>query len=232
MPAKPNIILVHGAWVDASSWTKVIEQLQAAGYSVVAVQLDLASLDDDIARTRSVLAAQGGPTVLVGHSYGGAVITAAAAGSPHALSLVYASAFAPAEGEASVTFTSGFPPAPGIKHVIPDYRPGFLRVDPAAFPHFFMPDVAPAEARALATTQKAIAGSSFSVKVRQAAWRTLPSWYLVAENDLMVNPDAERATAKRIGATTIVVRGSSHASPVSHPDVVAGAIMAAARAGA
>ena len=127
-------------------------------------------------------------------------------------------------------FVAGFPAAPGSAHYIPDYRTGFLRLDPAAFPHFFMQDVDPVEARALAAVQKPVATASFSEKPGTPAWRMLPSWYLVAEDDRMINPDAERAMAKRIGATTIVVRGSSHAAMVSHPDEVADAIQAAAMA--
>jgi pimeloyl-ACP methyl ester carboxylesterase len=210
----------------------VIQRLQEAGHTVIAVQLDLASLAEDIAYTRAVLAAQGGPTVLVGHSYAGGVITAAAAGSPHALSLVYVAAFAPDAGETLTDFVAGFPAAPGGAHAIPDYRTGFLRLDPAAFPHFFMQDVDPVEARVLAAVQKPVAAASFGEKPGTPAWRTLPSWYLVAEDDRMINPDAERATARRIGATTIVVRESSHAAMVSHPDEVAEAIQAAARVGA
>jgi pimeloyl-ACP methyl ester carboxylesterase len=232
MHAKPNVILVHGAFADGSSWSKVIQLLQAAGHNVIAVQLELASLAEDIDRTRAVLAAQGGPTVLVGHSYGGAVITAAGAGSPHALSLVYVAAFAPDQGESGLDSIAGFPAAPGNAHIIPDYRPGFVRLDPAAFPEFFMQDAPPVEARALAVTQKAAAQVIFGTTVGQAAWRTLPSWYLVSEDDRIINPDAERHTAQRIGATTIVVRGSSHASLVSHPAEVADAITAAARVGA
>ena len=232
MEAKPNVILVHGAFADGSSWSKVIQRLQAAGHTAIAVQLDLATLADDIAYTRAVLAAQGGPTVLVGHSYSGGVITAAGAGSPHALSLVYVAAFAPDAGETLTDFVAGFPAPPGQAHQIPDYRPGFLRLDPAAFPEYFMQDVDPVEARALATTQKPIAQSNFNTKLGKPAWRTLPSWYLVSEGDRIISPDAQRALAKRMRATTIVVRGASHASPVSHSDVVADAIMAAARVGA
>jgi pimeloyl-ACP methyl ester carboxylesterase len=232
MQAKPHVILVHGAFADASSWSTVIQHLQAVRYTVIAVQIELASLAEDIDRTRTVLTAQGGPTVLVGQGYGGAVITAAATGSPQALSLVYVAAFAPDQGESSLESVAGFPAPPCSAHYIPDYRPGFARLDPAAFPQCFMQDVPLARARALAVTQKPAAQVIFATKLGPVAWRTLPSWYLVSEDDRMINPDAERHTAKRMGATTIVVRGSSHASPVSHPDEVADAIKAASRAGA
>jgi pimeloyl-ACP methyl ester carboxylesterase len=228
MTAKPNVVLVHGAFADASSWSQVIQRLQAAGHPVSAVQLDLASLAGDIAATRAVLAAQDGPTVLVGHSYGGAVISGAGLAAPRVISLVYVAAFAPDEDETLPETGAGFPAAPGIAHLVPDYRKDFLRVDPAAFPQFFMQDVNPVEARALAVTQRALAATSFGVKAGKPAWRTLPSWYLVSEDDRMINPDAERHMAKRMGATTSVVRGASHAAMISHSAEVAAAIQAAA----
>jgi len=229
---EPNVVLVHGAFADGSSWKGVIQRLQAAGHQVIAVQLGLASLAEDIAATRDALAAQVGPTVLVGHSYGGMVITGAGVGAPHVISLVYVAAFAPAEGEAVPDAVAGFPAAPGSAHYIPDYRAGFLRVDPAAYPQVFMQDVDPAEARALAATQKPAAAAAFGATSGPPAWRALPSWYLVSEDDRMINPDAERAMAARIGATTIAVRGASHAVMISHPGKVADAIQAAVRAGA
>ncbi len=232
MQAQRTIVLVHGAWADASSWSQVIQRLQAAGHRVLAVQLGLASLADDIAVTRTILAAQDGPTVLVGHSYGGMVITGAGGGLPHVISLVYVAAFAPAEGEAVPQAVAGFPAAPGNAHIIPDYRAGFLRIDPAAYPQFFMQDVNPLEARTLAVTQKPAAAAIFGAPSGTPAWHTLPSWYLVSEDDRMINPDAERAMAKRIGATTIALRGASHAVMISRPGEVAAAIQAAARVGA
>ena len=164
MPAKPNVVLVHGAFVDASSWSQVIQRLQAAGHPVSAVQLDLASLAGDIATTRAVLAHQHGPTVLVGHSWGGMVISGAAVGAPHVISLVYVAAFAPDEGETLPETGAGFPAAPGLAHLVPDYRKDFLRVDPAAYPQFFMQDVNPVEARVLAVTQRPLAAAAFVVK--------------------------------------------------------------------
>lgn len=230
MQAKPNVVLVHGAFADASSWSAVIRRLQVAGHPVLAVQIGLTGLADDISIVRSVLAAQVGPTVLVGHSYGGMVITGA--GAPHVISLVYVAAFAPDAGEAVPDAVAGFPAAPGNAHYVPDSRKGFLRVDPAAYPQVFMQDVDPAEARALAATQKPAAGAAFGAKSGTPAWRALPSWYLVSEDDRMINPDAERKMATRIGATTISLRGAGHAAMLSRPDEVAAAIQAAARAGA
>ena len=223
LQSKPTVVLVHGAFVDGSSWSKVIQILQASGHDVIAVQPGLVGLDEDIAITRGVLEAQGGPTVLVGHSYGGMVITGAGVGAPRVISLVYVAAFAPDQGESLPEAVAGFPAAPGNAHYIPDYREGFLRVDPAAYPQVFMQDVDPAEARALA--------AAFGAKSGPPAWRTVPSWYLISGDDRMINPDAERKMATRIGATTTVLQGASHASPIARPREVALAIQAAAQAG-
>ena len=227
MQTKPTVVLVHGAFADGSSWRTVIRLLQGEDYQVIAVQLDLEALADDIATVRAALAALGSPTVLVGHSYGGAVISGAGIDAPHVISLVYVAAFAPDEGESLGDAVAGFPAAPGNEHVIPDYRPGFLRVDPAAYPQVFMQDVDKVEARALAVTQKPLAEAIFGMKAGKPAWRRLPSWYLVSADDRMINPDAERAMAARMGATTTTIRGAGHASLVSHPGEVSKAISAA-----
>jgi pimeloyl-ACP methyl ester carboxylesterase len=228
--AKPTIVLVHGAWADGSSWSKVIQLLQAAAYPVVAVQLELASLSEDIALTRNVLVQQAGPTVLVGHSYGGMVITGAGAGAPRLTGIVYVAAFAPDQGETILTTGKAFPPAPGLAHLVPDYRKGFLRLDPAAYVTYFMPDVAPAEARALAVTQQPLAAAIVGAKMGTPAWRTLPSWYVVAKNDQMINPAYERMAARRMGATTTELP-SGHVAMLSHPHEVTAVITAAAQAG-
>jgi pimeloyl-ACP methyl ester carboxylesterase len=230
--AKPTIVLVHGAWADGSSWTEVTKLLQVAGLGVVAVQLDLASLAGDIAVTRAVLAGQNGPTILVGHSYGGAVITGAATDAPQVSGLVYVAAFAPTAGESTVTCVADFPRAPGSAHLIPDYRPGFLRIDAASYPQVFMQDVDPLEARALAATQRAVTQAALDAPVGAAAWWSRPSWYMVAADDRLINPDAERAMAARLGATTTTVWGASHALPLAHPAEVAHVIMAAAQGSA
>jgi pimeloyl-ACP methyl ester carboxylesterase len=159
------------------------------------------------------------------------VITGAGAGSPHVISLVYVAAFAPDAGEAAPDAVAGFPAAPGEAHYTPDYRAGFLRIDPAAYPQVFMQDVHPAEASALAATQKPAAAAAFSAKSGAPAWRTLPSWYLVSADGRMIHPDAERHMAQRMGATTIALRGAGHASMLSRPAEVADAIQAAARVG-
>lgn len=227
---KANVLLVHGAWVDGSSWNQVTAILQQHGHSVVAVQLPLTSLADDVAWTKHVLAERlHGPTVLAGHSYGGAVISGAATGVANAIGLVFASAFAPDEGETLGGLGSTFPPPPGLAHTQPDSL-GFLWFDPAAVPTYFAQDIPVDEARVLAAVQKPIAARSFTDPAGPPAWKTLPSWFLVSTQDRMINPDLERFMAARIGATTIEV-DSSHASPASHPKEVAKLILAAARAG-
>jgi pimeloyl-ACP methyl ester carboxylesterase len=224
---KANVLLVHGAWVDGSSWNAVIPILQRHGHTVVAVQLPLTSLADDVAWTRHVLAERlQGPTVLAGHSYGGAVISGAATGIENVIGLVFASAFAPDEGETLGGLNAQFPPPPGLAHSQPDSL-GFLWFDPAALPANFAQDIPVSQARVLATTQKPIAARCFIDPAGPPAWKTLPSWFLVSTQDRMINPDLERFMAARIGATTIEVR-SSHASPASHPHEVAKLIQAAA----
>ncbi len=228
---KVNVLLVHGAWVDGSSWNQVIPILQRHGHTVLAVQLPLTSLADDVAWTRHVLAERlQGPTVMAGHSYGGAVISGAATGVKNVTSLVFASAFAPDEGETLGGLNDLFPPPPGLAHAQPDSL-GFLWFDPAAIPTNFAQDIPVADARVLAAVEKPIAARCFGEPAGPAAWKTLPSWFLVSTQDRMINPDLERFMAARIGATTVEVR-SSHASPGSHPRAVARLILAAARVGA
>jgi pimeloyl-ACP methyl ester carboxylesterase len=225
---KANVLLVHGAWVDGSSWSRVIAILQQRGYNVVAVQLPLTSLAEDVAWTRHVLAERlQGPTVLAGHSYGGAVISGAATGVENVIGLVFASAFAPDEGETLGELGSRLPPPPGLAHTQPDSL-GFLWFDPAAIPTNFAQDLPVQQARVLASVQKPIAARSFTDPAGPPAWKTLPSWFLVSTQDRMINPDLLRFMAARIGARTVEVR-SSHASPASHPDLVARLIRAAAR---
>jgi hypothetical protein len=228
---KANVLLAHGAWVDGSSWSRVIAILQQRGHNVLAVQLPLTSLADDVAWTRHVLAERlQGLTVLAGHSYGGAVISGAATGVENVVGLVFASAFAPDQGETLGALNAQFPPPPGLAHVQPDSL-GFLWFDPAAVPDNFAQDLPVREARVLAAAQKPIAARSFADPAGPPAWKSLPSWFLVSTEDRMINPDLLRFMAHRIGATTVEVR-SSHASPASHPHLVARLIQAAARVGA
>lgn len=229
MNTLPNIVLVHGAWADGSSWSAVIERLQAMNYHVTAVQLPLTSLDEDVATVQGVLAAQTGPTILVGHSYGGAVITNVGADAPNLVGLVYIAAFAPDQGETMAALTgSGTPPA-GAAAIRPDAR-GFLWLDPAGFVQYFAPDVDPVQARVLAAEQKPIAAASLvgDEAFGVPSWRSLPSWYLVSTDDQMIPPDAERFMAQRMGATVVEV-ASSHVAMISHPDAVTDLIVQAAQ---
>ena len=222
---KPTIVLVHGAFADGSSWQKVIPILQRDGYTVIAVQNPLTSLAADVETTKRVVDAQTGPVVLVGHSYGGAVITAAAAGSSNVKSLVYIAAFAPDVGEPIGKFGDQYPASLGAA-LRPD-KAGFLYVDPAQFHTVFAADLPEVETRVFAATQKPIIGSVFGATVDQAAWKTIPSWYLVSQDDKAINPDLERFYAKRMGAKTTEVK-SSHVPFLSHPADVARLIEKAA----
>jgi pimeloyl-ACP methyl ester carboxylesterase len=230
-PKVQSIVLVHGAFADASSWSAVISRLQKAGYRVAAVQLALDSFDDDVARTRAVLAAQPGPTLLVGHSFGGAIITEAAMSAPNVVALVYESAFAPDQGESMKAIIAKGPPPPGARAFRPD-KSGGLWLDPDSFKEVFAGDVDADQARVLAAVQKPIASNEFMSEraFGRPAWRTRPTWYLVTEQDLMLQPEAQRAYAKRMGAT-VQSLAASHAAMVSHPDEVAAFILKAAAAG-
>jgi pimeloyl-ACP methyl ester carboxylesterase len=225
---KPVIVLVHGAFADGSSWAKVIPILESDGYSVIAVQNPLTSLEDDVATTKRVIEAQKGPFVVVGHSYGGAVITAAAAGSANVKALVYVAAFAPDADEVLETPGKRFSPPPLSAALVPDAA-GFLYIDRAKFHDAFCRDLPAADARVMAATQKPVNGSVFTASVPGGAWRSIPSWYVVASEDRAINPELERFYAKRIGATTTEIR-SSHVPFLSHPSEVAKVIAAAATA--
>jgi pimeloyl-ACP methyl ester carboxylesterase len=230
MSKLPNIVLVHGAWADGSSWNAVIQRLQKAGYQASAVQLTLSSFDEDLERTRALLAAQSGPTLLVAHSFGGAIITQLGADAPNVIGLVYESAFAPDEGETMKAILSQPPQPAGAAAIHPDAR-GFLWLEPDGYVKFFAPDVPPAEARVMAAVQKPIAASVLlgETPFGPPAWKSFPTWYLVTTSDQMLPPDAQRFFAKRMGATVTSVAGS-HAAMVSHPDAVADFIVKAARA--
>jgi pimeloyl-ACP methyl ester carboxylesterase len=223
-----NVLLVHGAWADGSSWSRVIPILQERGHNVLAVQLPMTSLAADVAWTRHVLTERlQGPTVLAGHSYGGAVISAAAVGAPDVISLAYVAALAPDQGETASALVARFPQPPGLAHLQADSL-GFLWLDPDALPANYAQDVELEKARILAAVEKPLAGAIFGEPAGPPAWRTLPSWFLVSTRDRMIDPDLQRFMAARMSARTVEIR-SSHASPVSHPDQVARLIAAAAQ---
>lgn len=220
-----NVVLVHGAFSDGSGWAKVIPILQFAGHNVVAVQNEMTSLKGDSENTRAAIDAMSGPTVAVGHSYGGAVITSAAFGATNIIGLVYVAAFAPDEGETLGDLFQKFPPAPGFKYIAPGPR-GVLYIDRAHMAACFAGDLPPAEGAVLAATQRPIAPAVFGEKMGPPAWKQHKSWYQVSENDQMIQPDAERWMARRAGATTISVP-SSHASLLAHPREIAELILRA-----
>jgi pimeloyl-ACP methyl ester carboxylesterase len=229
MNTRPNIVLVHGAWADDSSWNAVIERLQAGGYHVTAPQFPMTALADDVARLRQVLDLQDGPTVVAGHSYGGQIMTALGADAPNVAGLVYIAAFGLDEGESLGALLSQGPVTPALAHLFTD-KQGFGWLSEDDFVNHFAADVDPAKARVMFAVQQALAGSAFTDVMGVPAWKSLPSWYLVAADDQAIPPAAERQFAARMGATTIEVP-SSHVAMVSHPDDVVQLIETAARPG-
>lgn len=227
MTDQPNVVLIHGAFADGSSWNAVTEDLQAKGYTVTAPQFPLTSLADDLARLRQVLAWLDGPTIVVGHSYGGQIITALGADTGNVVALVYVAAFGLDEGESIAALGGDAPPAPALANIIVDQQ-GFGRLPEDDFVSHFAADVDPVKAKVMHASQPPLAMSVFEDKVGTPLWKSLPSWYLVAANDEAIAPDAERMFAKRMGAETVEV-ASSHAAMVSHPDAVVKLIEAAAK---
>jgi pimeloyl-ACP methyl ester carboxylesterase len=228
MSALPNIVLVHGAWAHGSSWSAVIERLQADGYQVTAPQFPLTSLADNVARLRQVLARQNGPTVVAGHSYGGQIITALGTDAPNVVGLVYIAAFGLDEGESIGGLLAQGPPTPALAHLDVDQQ-GFAWLPEDDFVDHFAADVDSTRARVMYAVQQPLASSAFTDLMGAPAWQSLPSWYLVAQNDEAIPPDAERMFASRMGATTVEIP-SSHVAMVSHPDEVAELIEKAAAA--
>ena len=223
---KRSIVLVHGAFADGSSWNKVIPLLEAEGFTVTAVQNPLKSLSEDVATTKRVLDAQKGDVVLVGHSYGGAVITEAAAGNSKVKALVYVAAFAPDAGETLGALGERFPAPPLGTAVVPDSA-GFLYIDRAKVADVFANDLPKEEAALLAATQKPLAAAIFGEPLKAAAWKSIPSWYVVSTQDKAINPDLERFMAKRMGAKIKEVK-ASHVSFISNPSEIAKVIESAA----
>jgi pimeloyl-ACP methyl ester carboxylesterase len=226
-PPSPRIVLVHGGFVDGSGWQGVHDLLTADGYRVAIVQNPTLSLDDDVAVTQRVISAEEGPVVLVGHSYGGVVITEAGT-HPQVEALVYISAFAPDKGESVNTLIAD--PAPGapVPPILPP-RDGFLFLDRDKFAASFAADLPPAQAAFLADSQVPWGVDALGGTVADPAWRQKPSWYLVATDDRMIPPPAQRAMAERAGATTSEASGS-HSIYISQPRVVADLVRQAANA--
>ncbi|HEY2531747.1 MAG TPA: alpha/beta hydrolase [Xanthobacteraceae bacterium] len=223
-PVAKNVVLVHGLYADGSSWIDVIPYLQRAGLNVTAVENPLSSLADDVAATRRILALQDGPTVLVGHSFAGTIISEAG-DDPKVSALVYVAARAPDAGEDFGALASKFPKPPASAGVV--RKDGFFWLGEDAFLKDFAGDVEPSRARALYAVQGRGADALPTTKTTTAAWRVKPTWYQVSTEDRTINPDLERFLAKRMHATTIEL-DSSHVSLVSHPKEIADLILRAA----
>jgi pimeloyl-ACP methyl ester carboxylesterase len=224
---KPNIVLVHGAWADGSSWSAVIERLQEQGHNVTAPQFPLTALADDVDRLRHVLELQDGPTVVAGHSYGGQVITALGTQAPNVVGLVYIAAFGLDEGESLGGLLSQGPPTPALEHQF--VSGGFVALTEDDFVNHFASGVDPVKAKVMYATQQPLSESAFSDVMEVPAWKSLPSWYLVAQDDQAIPADAERMFAERMGATTIEIP-AGHLPMVSHSAEVANLIETAAKA--
>jgi pimeloyl-ACP methyl ester carboxylesterase len=221
-----NVVLVHGGFVDGSGWSHVYRGLRKAGYNVAIVQNPTTSLADDVAATKLVISQQSGPVILVGHSYGGVVISEAG-NDPKVKSLVYIAAFAPDKGESVQTLIAN--PAPGapVPPILPPQN-GFLFLDRAQFADSFAADVAPAEAAFMADSQVPWGVNALTGAVSEPAWKSKPSWYLVATDDKMIPPAAQRQMAQRASATVAEAKGS-HAIYVSQPQAVIKLIEQAAK---
>ena len=225
MSKKPNVVLVHGAWADGSSWSAVIQALQAEGFKVTAPQFPETSLAADVARLRQVLRRQDGPTVVAGHSYGGQIMTALGSDAPNVVALVYIAAFGLGEGESLGALLGGGPPSPALAHLIVDEQ-GFGWLPEDDFVDHFAADVDPVKARVMFAVQQGLSMTTFEDVMGVPAWKSHPTSYLVAKNDEAIPPDAERMFAKRMGANTVEV-AAGHLAMVSHPDEVATLIEAA-----
>jgi pimeloyl-ACP methyl ester carboxylesterase len=220
-----NVVLVHGAWGDALNWSKVIPLLEAKGLHVVAVQNPLTSLADDAATTKRAIALQDGPVLLVGHSYGGAVITEAG-NDPKVVGLVYVAGFAPDAGQAAGDLGKGYPIPPGLSELRPDAS-GFLSLTPVGVSDDFGQDLSAAEKRMIIATQHPTAGAALGGKVTAAAWKSKPTWYIVAKNDRMIAPGLEAEMAKQMKAK-VITADSSHLVMIAKPAAVADLIVEAA----
>ena len=221
-----NIVLVHGGFVDGAGWEGVYKILKKDGYNVTIVQNPTISLEDDVAATKRILAGQDGPTILVGHSYGGAVITEAG-NDPKVAGLVYITAFAPEKGESVASLIKDPPPGAPVPPILPP-QDGYLLLDKAKFPASFAADVDAEKAAFMADSQLPWGLEALSGTISEPAWKAKPSWYLVVTEDRMIPPAAQRAMSKRAGSAVVEVKGS-HAIYVSNPEVVAALIEKAAK---
>lgn len=224
MPVK-NIVLVHGAWADGSSWSKVIPLLRAKGLHAVAVQNPLSWLADDVASTNRLINVQDGPVLLVGHSYGGAVITEAG-NNAKVTGLVYVAAFAPDVGETCGGLAQRFPKMPAFSE-IQSIEDGFLLLTAKGVMENFVQDLPREEQSLVYATQGATQGAILGAPIKTAAWHTKPSWFVIAENDRTISPEQETSTAQRMGAKTLTLP-TSHVPMLSQPDKVADFVIAAA----
>jgi pimeloyl-ACP methyl ester carboxylesterase len=222
-----NIVLVHGAFADGSSWRGVIGRLQQAGHNVTAPQFPLSALADDVARLRQVLALQDGPTIVAAHSYGCQVMTALGTDAPNVVALVYVAGFGLDQGESIGALLGQGEPTPALTHIRTDDQ-GFAWLPQDAFLAHFAPDVDPADANIMYAVQQPLAWSVLDDVMGTPAWKNLPSWFAVAQHDEVVPPDAERLFAQRMGATTTEF-DSSHVVMVSHPEEIANLIETAVR---
>jgi pimeloyl-ACP methyl ester carboxylesterase len=220
-----RIALVHGAWADGSGWAAVIRRLQSAGHDVIAPQFPHTSLADNVAKLRHVLTLESEPTLVAAHSYGGQVLTALGSDAPNVVGLVYVAGFGLDEGESIGGLLGQGPPTPAIANIRIDDQ-GFAWLPEDAFLKHFAPDVDPTEAQVMYAVQQPLHASTLEDVMGAPAWKTLPTWFAVAQHDEVIPPDGERLFAKRMGATTIEL-DSSHVAMISHPDEVTDLIQAA-----
>jgi pimeloyl-ACP methyl ester carboxylesterase len=223
-----NVVLVHGAWADGSSWSKVLPLLRADGLNVVCVQHPLSSIADDVAATNRMINAQDGPVLLVGHSYGGAIITEAG-DNPKVAGLVYVAAFAPDKGETLAGLAQPFGATPAFGEIRP-IEDGYLLLTPKGIMEDFAQDLSPEDKALVLATQGATQGAILGTPIKTAAWRNKPSWFVIAENDRTISPEQEKMTAKRMGAKTLTLQ-TSHVAMLAKPKEVAAFIGEAAMSG-
>jgi len=225
--SKGNIVLVHGAWANGSSWDGVIQRLQAEGYNVIAPNFALGALAGDVAQLRRILSIQDGPTLVVGHSYGGVIISALSGDAPNVAGLVFVASFGLDEGESINGLLGDGPPPPGLAHLHVDAY-GYVWMPEADFLGHFAPDVEPVLARAMYAAQQPGLGEGFGMPMVTPSWRSHPTWYVIASNDAVLPAPAQHFFAQRMGATVLELE-ASHVVMVSRPDEVAAFIVSAAK---